>query len=285
MRPQEVSAISHDEPLPTVPTSTSPVETLTATAPDGAPVPVVLRRPARETGAPLVVLLHGGLDPLPVVVLSAIAERGASANHLLAAGHPIAVPTRRARPDGHRPAGAVLDTLAAVAAAREAVGGRGIALFGSSGGGDLALEVTGELDPTAVLVEEPATSLLCGVLDADTPRRGETWAPDEVWPTDYARHYTEERRAATRAVLERIACPLAIAEGDQPVEGTDPRRGLHAVLLPELEALGKPVTHFVYPGQTHGFGMLTGVAPDPVPDATAAAVRRFCADLGAFLGA
>jgi hypothetical protein len=108
-----------------------------------------------------------------------------------------------------------------------------------------------------------------------TPRRAETWQPDEVWPSDYASLYTDERRASTRKVLSRIACPILLALGDQSVEGSDPRIGVESVLIPELEALGKWVIRHDCAGPAHGFGFLTGVAPGPIADATRAAVERF----------
>lgn len=264
---------------PRVDVAASPVETFATTAPDRVECPAVLRRPSTGDVGRVVVLLHGGLDPLPQDVLGAIAVRSLMANHFLTAGATIVLPTRRARPDRARPSGAVADTLAIVEAATRLLGldarPRDLVLFGSSGGGDLALEAAGELDPLAIVLEEPATSLLTGILDAETPKRGETWTPSEVWPHDYARHYTPARREATRRVLSRISCGVLIAQGDQRVEGVDATRPLDAVLVPELEALGKRVERCRFPGQHHGFGLLTGVAPGPVPRGSAEAVARF----------
>jgi len=275
-----------DGAAPRVPEAESPVEHLAARTAEGFETAAVLRRPAGPIGAPSVVLLHGGLEPLPREILAAIATRSLLVARLLGAGHPVLVPTRRARPDAARPSGAVADTLAAVEAAREALGDdaeTGPVLFGSSGGGDLALEVAGSLAPLALAVEEPTTSLVTGILAPHTPKRGATWLPDEVWPADYARHYTEAHRATTRAVLARLPARLLVAEGDQLVEGVDPRRGLHAVLLPELDRLGRRVVRHRFAGQPHGFGLLTGVAPEPVSSEAAAAVARLHAALEAFI--
>lgn len=281
--PEEPVAMDDGDRDPRVPEETSPIEEISATAPDGTVTRAVLRRPLGGEAAPIVVMLHGGLEPLPTETLALIARRGYTANRFLRAGYAVVVPTRRARPDAARPSGAVQDTVSIVAAARRALGASEVALFGSSGGGDLALEVAGEIGPVAIVVEEPATSLLTGILAADTPKSGETWSPDEVWPADYAGHYTPARRDATRKALERIDCPILIAQGDQPIAGIDQLRPLDAVLVPELEALGKRVVRRVYPGQEHGFGLVTGVPPDPVPAATAAAAARFFDDAERFI--
>lgn len=268
---------------PRVPEAICPIERISATAPDGAATPAVLRRPQSRGAVPIVVMLHGGLDPLPTETLALIALRGFTANRFLRVGYGVVVPTRRARPDAALPSGAVADTVSVVDAARRALGGGQVVLFGSSGGGDLALEAAGEIGPAAIVVEEPATSLLTGILEVDTPKSGETWLPEEVWPASYADCYTPARRDATRKTLERIEAPILIVHGDQPIAGVDQLRPLDAVLVPELEALGKRVERRAYPGQSHGFAFLSGVSPDPVPASTAAAAARFFADAERFI--
>lgn len=280
-----------DTPDGLVPESAAPVEWIASASTearpdaDAAQTRAALRRPAGAPRLPLVVMLHGGLDPLPEPTLRAIALRSFTANRLLRAGHAVLVPTRPARPDSRVPARAVDETGRVIERARRRCGDDGVVLFGSSGGGDLALEAAGDTRPVALVLEEPATSLLTGILDADTPKRGATWRPDEVWPTDYARHYTAARRAATRAVLSRIDCPILLVQSDAPVDGVDQLAALDAVLVPELEHLGKRVVRRRYPGQWHGFAFLSGVGPEPVPAATRAALAAYFGDMEVFLRA
>ncbi|MEM8930109.1 MAG: alpha/beta hydrolase [Acidobacteriota bacterium] len=251
--------------FPLVPLSDAPITELRVDRPDGTTIPAVVRRPPGDRPAPVVVFLHGGLDPLPLDALKAVAADGWIPNHFLAAGHTVVVPTRRGRFDAEAPDGWRLDTLAMVDAVRPADGR--LAIFGSSGGSDIALELAGDIQPRAIVAEEPATSVLTGLLDRPPT------SVEDAWPSDPRRLYTPERRRRTRERLDPIACPVLITLGDQLLDGVDPTRGVEEILIPELRDLGKSVDVARFPGQSHGFAFAIGTAPEAVPPATAVAAR------------
>jgi dienelactone hydrolase len=262
----------------------SPVEALSVETQDGSTAIGVVRKPPGQGPFPAVVMLHGGLDPLPLDVLEVLAVRGWTMNRLLAAGYVIAIPTRRSRPEPPPGLGALRDSLAVVGEVKSMpeVDAESVVLVGSSGGSDLALEVAGEGGIVAVVAEEPATVLFTAILTPDTPKRGATWTPAEVWPAEPKRHYTPDLQRLTREKIARIDCPILVSQGDQPLDGAHQLRMINEILIPELRALGRQVEEVVYPGQAHGFGFVVGAAPGPVAEATAVAALEFFSDANAF---
>ena len=232
---------------------------------------------------PLVLALHGGLDPLPAAVLRAIAERSRTLGRLVDAGCAVAVPTRAPLlgPRGLR--GAVGDTLAALDALGDAgIDTRALLLFGSSGGADLALAVSAALEPLALVIEEPASSIITGVLDASSVATGAEVGPRQAWPDDALARYTDARRAATRSLLLDVGAPVLLAVGDQRLDGVDPRSVLDQLLIPEMLECQVRFAAQVYPGLPHGQGMIAGVAPDPFPESLEPVLSKLFDDVSAF---
>lgn len=223
-----------------------PVESITAESRDGHPAKALVRRPPGDGPFPAIVLLHGGangewpdeklqravLSPLPVWFLNA--------------GYVVVQATHRMKePDLLRPE-ALWDCLALVEKAKRLPGvdPASVVLWGTSGGGSLALEVAGEADLAAVAAWEPATPLFIGIPKSGTRERDRYRVVFEnPWP-----YYTEERRNETRKKLAKIHCPVFIDHGD-----VHPLKKLNfAVFLPEMMAAGLRVVMSIHPGMDHG---------------------------------
>jgi dienelactone hydrolase len=98
---------------------------------------------------------------------------------------------------------------------------KSIVIYGCSGGGDLALEVAAATtEPCAIVPEEPASFIFAGIFNAESPKRGERFVPDDSLPIgkNPRGFYTIEFQKLTRAKIARIHCPILIIQGDQ-----DPR--------------------------------------------------------------
>ena len=224
-----------------------------------------MRKPPGDGPFPAVLFLHGGLGQNSMANLRRNALRQPTQSRFLAWGYVTVAATRRAIRQDPQDRGVVADTLDLVRAVRELpfVDAESVALYGGSGGGTLALEVASVSDElAAIVVGEPATIIYMGmftrdhiILDDDgRPTGDRRW---DVMNQDAKALYTKEIREITRRKLSGLATPALVLHGDQHAL----KEFNFGVFVPEMEALGKPVTLKTYPGEPHGFYWGQGVDP------------------------
>lgn len=216
-----------------------------------------LRRPPGEGPLPAVIFMHGGLGQSSMQALRTGAVESPAQARFLAAGYVAVNATRREIRTDPGDRGVVDDTLALIQAVQALpyVDSSSVALYGGSGGGTLALEAASVSDELAAVVAgEPATIIYMGMFTREHvdfgadgkvtgDRRREVMSvdPDELYTPELARH--------TRAKLDGLSTPVLILHGDQhPLEKFN-----IALFVPEMVAMGKPVTVMRYPGEYHGF--------------------------------
>ena len=268
-------AFAGEATYPLVSEDRIPVTELTVTDTAYAAV----RKPPGDGPFPAIVFMHGGLGQSSMANLRQNAIHQPTQARFLAWGYVSVTATRREIRRDPQNRGVVEDTLALIRAVRELpyVDSESVALYGGSGGGTLALEVASVSDElSAIVAGEPATIIYMGmftkahvVIGADgNPTGDRRW---DVMNADPKVLYDEGVRERTRKKLAGLSAPTLILHGD-----------VHAIkafnlglFVPEMEALGKPVTVKTYSGEPHGF--YWGRGRDP---ATALQANR---DADAFL--
>ncbi len=232
----------------------SPLREITVTASDGHKTTVVMREPPGRGPFPALIELHGGLVQVHMEALKN-GSRSITNSRFLAAGYVTVVATFRDRDVDPMSPGPLMDTTALVEYVRKLpeVDPRSVVIFGTSGGGALALDLAIEVSPAAVIAHEPAWPVFTGIFNAQTPKRGEKFTPTgaEITPivNNYERAWTPERQAFTRQKLSKIHCPIFIPEGG--VIKAD--RFINEVLIPEMMNAGIDLQVILYPGQPHSF--------------------------------
>ena len=241
-----------DPAPPRVSEATSPVVVIQTTSRDGGSVRAVLRRPPGEGPFPAAILLHGGLEQLPLKALKKLSLEGVTHVRFLAAGYVTVTPTFRSRQKDPQTPQALWDCLAVLDSVRHLpnVDPESIVVMGGSGGGSLALELAGEEKVAAIAAGEPATVLFTGLLTREFGEPGEQGGV-RARPimASLEKYYTAERQEFTREKLSRIQCPVFIAHGDV---GTLKKLNFN-YFLPALMDAGKRVEIMIYPGEPHGF--------------------------------
>jgi dipeptidyl aminopeptidase/acylaminoacyl peptidase len=246
---------------PVVSEEVSPLEIIHPQAADGHKTVAVLRKPPGKGPFPALIDLHGGLeevslDPPSRGVGGETLRQGGKAvtvSRFLAAGFVTVVPTFRSRTKDPQSREALEDCKAVVAYVRKLpeVDPNSVVIWGTSGGGSLALELAGEMPLAAIIAEEPASILFTGIFNGRTPKSGAEYQvkdADDV-TRDPQRYLTPELRKMTRAKIEKIKCPVFIAEG-----GVNPiNRINNEIILPELKRAGKDFQAILYAGEGHGF--------------------------------
>ncbi len=216
-----------------------------------------VRKPPGEGPYPAIVLMHGGLGQSAPARLRRAALETPAHSRFLAWGYVTVTATRRNIQHDPGDRGVVDDTLAIVREVKKLpyVDGESVALYGGSGGGTLALEVGSVSNELAAIVAgEPASIVYMGmftkehvVLDDDgRPTGDRRW---DVMNADPQTLYTAAVRERTRRKLRGLSTPTLILHGDRHA-----LKGFNLdVLVPEMEAMRKPVTVIEYPGEFHGF--------------------------------
>ena len=234
-----------------------PVEIITPTAHDGHRGLGVLRKPPGRGPFPAVIHLHGGITTVSLATLRTTARDGANPSRFLAAGYVVVVPTYRSRDIDPQSSASLDDSLAMVDFVRKLpyLDAESIAVFGCSGGGDLALEIAARTEICAVVPEEPASIVMAGLFNNSVPRKGERYTPEDGFyllenPTKY---YTPEFQTFLRAKIARIHCPVLIIQGDVDRPNPPINKFNAAVLIPELHAAKKTVEVRTYADQGHCF--------------------------------
>jgi len=265
----------------------SPIEDITVQARDGHEVIGVARRPPGPGPFPAVVAIHGTMPRLSRDQLRVEVLTNPTFARLLAAGYVTVIPTYRTDwgedPQSPEP---LWDALAIVEHVRQMpdVDRDSVAVFGCSGGADLALQLAGEIPLPAVAAEEPATVLFTGMFNDRSPKAGPVYTMRDVLPVvgDPHAHYTAEVQQLARDRIRRISSPVFIAQGDQWTMGVDGHVAIDDILVPELRAAGKDVVEARYPGQRHCFGFSGGLAVENASADTVAAASRFVGDMDEF---
>jgi dipeptidyl aminopeptidase/acylaminoacyl peptidase len=247
---------------PVISEQASPFEHISPVAGDGHAGLMFLRKPPGPGPFPAVVIIHPGLTVMPANIVRSIAD-SAQATRFLAAGYVVATMTYRSRDVDPQSPVSLQDSLAVVDHLRKQpyVDRRSIALWGCSGGGDLAIEVAAATDIAALAPEEPASVVLTGIFNKTYPKRGEVYTPADAGPIlkDPRGHYTAQYQKLTREKLGRITAPMLVLQGEPNRE--DRLNVFNAeVLVTELRALGKSVEVKSYAGEPHCFAF-TGDPP------------------------
>jgi dipeptidyl aminopeptidase/acylaminoacyl peptidase len=235
--------------MPSVPESVSPLRKVSVSK-----TCAWVRLPPGKGPFPAIVFLHGGLGQMAPKALQGRAT-GQTLSRFLAAGFAIAVPefaTRQYDPQNPQTLRDCLDVVDWVKTMPE-VDPSSVVVYGTSGGGSLALEVAGEMKIAAAIADEPASILFAGMLTKNLAQgRPEVKASDAQDHMENPRkHYSPEIRKLTRAKIAKIDCPLLIVHGDVHVIN----RINEQIIIPELKAAGKKVEEIYEPGARHGYSM------------------------------
>ena len=235
--------------MPSVPESVSPVRKVSVNK-----TFVYVRVPPGKGPFPAIVYLHGGLGQMAPKALRGRAT-GQTLSRFLAAGFAIAVPefaTRQYDPQNPQTLRDCLDAVEWVQKMPE-VEPSSVVVYGTSGGGSLALEIAGEIKIADAIADEPASILFAGMLTKDLAQgRPEVKASDAQDHMENPRkHYTAEIQKRTRAKIAKIECPVLIVHGDVHVIN----RINEQIIIPELKAAGKKVHEIYEPGARHGYSM------------------------------
>ena len=237
---------------PVISETVSPLISISPIASDGNAGNGFLRKPPGKGPFPTVVLLHGGMvqwetKRLRDFMFVAHASRWLEAGYVTVA---ITYRSRDADPQTKEP---LKDALAAIDYIKQYpfVDADSIVIRGTSGGGDLALEVVTSTDVAAIAAEEPASMVFLGMFNTSTPKKSELYtAKDSVSIMKNADSlYTEEFQELTRAKIAKINTPILIFQSN-----TNPLPAFNEkILIPELRAAGKDLTTLFYPDQPHSF--------------------------------
>jgi len=273
-------ASSAQEKVPTYPVlrpviseAAVPVQPFTPMARDGQRGEGFVRKPPGEGPFPAVLLIHGGLPRRSSEAIRSY-TLGTHASRFLEAGYVVAVITYRGRdvdPTAQTPE-TVMDCVAAVEALKMLpfVDPASIAVTGTSGGGDLSLEVAAATAVAATVPEEPASVLMAGLVVANSKT---------ARAADYIALYrAEQDHSMFRAKLSRIESPILIIQGTHSTHSGINQFNV-AVLIPELRAAGKSVEVITFPGEPHAFSFVSKPSRTPRP---AAALKAF-RDIDSFL--
>jgi len=231
---------------PFVRETVSPVEQLTVDSPTGCHCPVLVRRPPGPGPFPLVVVVHGGVNPQSVERLRADVTTRHNVVRLLAAGYAIAAPTFSSRKEDPQTTAALRDCVAVIERVRHLPGmdSQSVFVFGGSGGGSLALELAGETKLAAIAAGEPANVLFTGVWTQDNIPELQTIMDDPLKYCD-----NEKIRSFTRAKIDKIACPVLIVHSDvHPINKIN-----DLFVIPMMKEAGKTPEICYVPGVRHGF--------------------------------
>jgi acetyl esterase/lipase len=220
-----------------------------------ATTPAVVRRPPGAKGAPAVIYLHGGLDAFDVEQLKTKSRGPNNMSRFLAAGWVTVVPTFRDRNQDPQTRDALEDCLDVIAYVKKLpeVDPRSVVIYGTSGGGSLAIELAGLVSVPAAVAEEPASILFTGMF-TKAFRQGQkkmSSADSRAIMQDPQKYYTPEIQKITREKIAKVQCPMFIGEGGVHMIN----RINNEIIFPEFIKAGKHIETAIYPGQMHGFSM------------------------------
>ncbi|MCZ7644385.1 MAG: alpha/beta fold hydrolase [Planctomycetota bacterium] len=254
-----------------------PVEFRRWKASDGREVAAAVRRPPGKGPFPALIYLHGGLGAWTEETLRFELLKGPTMNRFLADGWMTLAADFRGRANDPLTTDCQRDVIDVVEQVRKLpeADPASVVLYGTSGGGSLALEVAAEIPLAAILVEEPAMVLFTGMSSKETLLKlgvQPPYHPAKVMPIieDPQRFYTPELQAQTLERMLRISCPIFVGHGDR-----HPLNKLNeAVFSADVRAkLKQPFEDVLYARESHGFSR--GMSRSP-------GAQKFYADASAF---
>ena len=235
--------------MPSVPESVAPLQKVTV-----GKTFSYLRVPPGKGPFPAIVYLHGGLDQMAPKALLA-RTNGQTMSRFLAAGFVIAIPEFATRIHDPQNPDTLRDCLDAVKWVKKLpeVDPATVVVYGTSGGGSLALEVAGEMKVAAIIADEPASILFTRMLTRELAQGREVVKAGDAQDhmENPRKHYTPEIEKLTRAKIAKIDCPVLIVHGDVHVIN----RINEQIIIPELKAAGKKIEEVYEPGARHGYSM------------------------------
>jgi len=203
---------------------------------------------------PVIIAIHPGLVTWSEERLKNYILNVATSSRFLAAGYVVLATTYRGRDHDPQSTTSLQDCLAAIDHVRRLpfVDPNSLVVYGSGGGGDLALEVAATSQVCAIVPEEPASFIFAGIFNSKFPRKGERLAPEDALPIveQPKRFYTLEYQELTRAKIARITCPILILQSDQDINVSFNNQ----VLIPELRSAGKTLEVVRCLGESHCLG-------------------------------
>ena len=235
---------------------TCPLEVVAIPTQGGrATTPAVIRIPPDAKRAPAIIYLHGGLDTFTVEQLKEKSRGPNNMSRFLAAGWITVVPTFRERNQDPQTADALRDCLDVIAYVKKMpqVDPNSVVVYGTSGGGSLAIEIAGEVSLPAVVAEEPASILFTGMFTKASAHGNTRMSSKDSreMMQDPKKYYTPEVQKTTREKIAKVRCPMFFGEG-----------GVHyinrinnEIVFPEFVKAGKEFEVHLFPGQNHGFSM------------------------------
>ncbi len=232
-------------PPATMPEGTSEPIQITLPVSDGETLRAYYRKPPGDGPFPALVFIHGGLGEMKDPIMRRDLTTGPVLTRFLAAGYVVVMSTFRRYDDDVQSRKPILDSLAAVkaTAAFPFVDPKRIAVYGGSGGGNIALELASIAPVQAVIAGEPATVIYTGMLTTgDREPRLEIMKDPETYLTDDLKTKTLEK-------LKTIQVPVLILHGDQH----DLIQLNRELFLPMMKQAGVEVQFNLYPGYPHGF--------------------------------
>ncbi len=252
----------------------SPIEVVKVTAEDGNTMDVVFRKPPGKGPFPAIILLHGGMSEVPIERRVRQSKEGRLATRLLKRGFVVVVSTFRTYADNSRDPGPVQDNVAVIEylKKRPEVNAQSVVVLGNSGGGRLALELSGMGRRTglaAIVCAEPATTLYAEMYPVG--RRG----PDMEVSRNYQRYFGKEQAKVLKEKVAKLSCPVLINHGD-----------VHHInivnnkfLVPEILKQSKQLHTILYPRQGHAFIWGRGAnMTEEIFDRVVGDVVDFCQD-------
>jgi acetyl esterase/lipase len=243
-------------PQATVSEERCPLEVVAIPTQSGrATTPAVIRRPPGSKHAPAVIYLHGGLDTFELDKLKSLSRGPNNMSRFLAAGWVTVVPTFRERNQDPQTRDALEDCLDVIAYVKKMpeVDARSVVVYGTSGGGSLAIEIAGLTALPAAVAEEPASILFTGMF-TKAYRQGQkkmSSADSRAIMQDPKQYYTPEIQKITREKIAKVQCPMFFGEGGVHVIN----RINNEIVFPEFVKARKQIETVLYPGMGHGFSM------------------------------
>ncbi|MDF1814120.1 MAG: prolyl oligopeptidase family serine peptidase [Verrucomicrobiales bacterium] len=251
----------------TLPEGTSDPVHITVSAPDGETRNAYYRKPPGDGPFPAIVFIHGGLGEMKKPIMQNQLTDGPVITRFLEKGYVTVMSTFRTYQDDIQSRAPIEDSLAAVKTTAKLpfVDPKRVAVYGGSGGGNIALELAGIAPVQAVIAGEPATVIYTGMLT--TGDRG----PRLEIMSDPEKYFTPELKDRTIEKLKMIEVPVLVLHSDQH----DLIHLNREIFIPMMKQAGVDIQFNLYPGYPHGFYFGTGRADLKVVDAVVRDTIKF----------
>ena len=237
-----------------VPEEIAPVTTSVITVHDQHTVEIVQRIPVGEGLFPVIVFVHGGHRYQPLENRIDQSLNDPSITRLLAAGFGVVLASFRSHEQFEADNLGPVEDLAAILEELRIsprIDPNSIIMLGHSSGGRLTLELAGRPEaPTAVIVSEPATTLLAELFpdpDPNVPR--DPYTPNMDVGINFEKYHNSEKQIILENKVQRISPPVMLIHSDvHPVNRVNAE-----LLIPALTKYNKLIKEINYPGYGHGY--------------------------------